>query len=245
MNKMSSGTKQLLSIILSLAVYAFYLNWKISLLLVVSIAFHEQCHLLAAKKMGLSTNRFYLIPFLGGVALITGKIKRYSQDAFVSLMGPVGGGALAMLTAGLWFITGWTWLAAAASFMCLINVFNLMPLSFMDGGRVLNSICYSINKTFGMVIYSLSTLVACVGIYYLNPMVALMIIMFGGPAVLKEINNWRFYREGKAWLCTDDYLHAPKPLTYKQMALTLAGWFATAGILLQTMLYLNTQLPHH
>lgn len=232
---MSPRMKQLGFAVMTFAVYTWMLNWQAAVLLTVAIGFHEMSHLWAAKRLGLATKGFYFLPFLGGVSLIADRYKTYGQQAFVVLMGPVGGGALALATAVAWYITGYPILAAAAAWMCLLNLFNLLPLSFLDGGQLMGTISYSFNKTFGMVLNVLSTIIAVFVIWHFNPIIAGLIIFFGGNSILLEIKNWNAFRQGKTWLCTDDYLNPPKPLTTKELVLTIGGWVITAGSLVIVM----------
>ena len=236
---MSTRMKQIGFAIMTFAVYMAIINWKVALLLTVGVGFHEYSHLWAAKRLGLATKGFYLVPFMGGVAFITDRYKRYSQQSFVVIMGPVGGGLLALVTAGAWYLTGLPFLAAAASWMCFLNLFNLLPLSFMDGGQLMDTICYSVNRTFGMVLHIISTVVAGVVLWHFNPVIAGLVIFLGGGSLIVEIKNWDNFRKGKTWLCSDAYLNPPAPLSKKEMSLTATSWLVTLLILGATRYYLS------
>jgi Zn-dependent protease len=214
-------------------------NWGAAAMLVVGVGFHELSHLWAAKKLGLKTRGFYLVPFMGGVAFIEGPYKRYSQQAFVVLLGPVGGGLLALATAGVYYLTGVPFLAAAATWMCYLNLFNLLPLSFMDGGQLMDTIAYSFNRTFGMVLHVISTAVAAVVLWYFNPVLAIIVTLLGGGSVFMEIRHWKAFREGKTYLCSDAYLNPPTSLSRKEMAMTALGWATTIVVLSVAMLLLK------
>src|SRR5512142_2482919 len=97
--------KQVFSIFLTFIVYCLLVPWQAALLLVVAVGFHESSHLWAAHKMGLQTKGFYLVPFMGGVAFINGPYRTLGQQAFVVLAGPFGGGLLAAVTAGAWYVS--------------------------------------------------------------------------------------------------------------------------------------------
>ena len=229
---MSNRMKQLLSILLCFAVYSTFINWKVSLLLIVSVAFHEQSHLWAAKHLKLRTNLFYMIPFVGGVALINDRYKRYSQQAFVAIMGPVGGTVLALTTSLAWYLTGWQVLAPAAFYMSLMNLFNLAPLAMLDGGQLLDTITYSFNRTLGLVVHIVSTAVAIVLITWKGNMtIGILIAVFGIPQIITEVNNWRAYRAGTFYLCTQNYLFPPRKSSWKEILLTVGAWATTVFVL--------------
>jgi Zn-dependent protease len=235
---MSSKWKQIGFAIMTFAVYTALVNWKVALLLTVGIGFHELSHLWAAKRLGLATSGFYLVPFMGGVAFITDKYKSYGQQAFVVLMGPVGGGLLSLAAFAAWYLTGAPFLAAATYWLCFLNLFNLLPLSFMDGGQLMGTISYSLNRTVGMILNTASTIFAIIFLWQYNPILSGLVGLFGGGAVLAEINNWKNYRDGKTHLCDDNYLNPPTTLSKKEMVLTIVGWALTALVLFMVRAYL-------
>lgn len=235
LDSFTTRQKQIGSVLLTLAVYTWLINWQAAILLVIAVGFHELSHLWAARRMGLRTGGFYLMPFMGGVAFITQRYKTLGQQAFVVLLGPVGGGLLAVLTAVVFYFTKLPFLAAAATWMCYLNLFNLAPFSFMDGGQLMDTISYSINRTLGLVLRAASTVVAIIFLLKVAPMIAVLVIVFGLPSLFMEYKNWKAYREGDFYLCSSEYLHPPKKLTLGQGAMTVGGWLITAIVLLITM----------
>jgi len=230
--------KQLGSLLLTFVVYSIFINWKAAILIMISIGFHEGCHLWAAQYLKLKTQGFFMLPFVGGVALVAEKYKTLGQQAFVVLAGPVGGGLLALLVAGGYYLTGWPILAVAATWMLFINLFNLLPLSMLDGGQLLGTLTYSINRTLGLVVYAISTIVAPFIIFKFNVTIAIMIAIFGGLSLHLEYKNWRAFKNGQYHLCTEDYLNPPKKLSKVQMAGTLMGWVLAAVVMLLAIKYL-------
>jgi Zn-dependent protease len=66
------------------------------------------------------------------------------------LAGPLTGAVLAAGTGLLYFATRNGALAAAAAWMALVNLFNLLPVVPLDGGRVVKSITCSIGSRTGL-----------------------------------------------------------------------------------------------
>lgn len=198
----------------------------------IAIGFHESCHLWAARRVGLQTKGFYMLPFMGGVALVADRYKTLAQQAFVVLAGPVGGGLLALVTVLLYHLTGWPIVAAAAAWMLLVNAFNLLPLAFLDGGQLLDTITYSIGRTIGMVFKIASNIVAPIVIFFFNPAVALLVIFTGFGTIVREYHNWKHYKDKDYKLCDDNYLHPPQKLSVNNMILTLSVWIVSAILLL-------------
>jgi putative peptide zinc metalloprotease protein len=224
--------------------YNLIVGWKIALLIMISVGFHESCHLMAAKKMELRTGGFYFLPFIGGAAIITDKYKRLSQQAFVVLAGPMGGGLLAFLTYSIFLLTGshYPFLGYSAFCMALLNLFNLLPLSMMDGGQLMNTISYSINRKVGFYLQVVSTIAAIILLWQINPILSIVIGIFGSHALLIEYKNQKNYQD-KFWLCTDAYLNLPSPMTAKQMLQVGCCWIGTATGLIYLIIALKKFSP--
>jgi membrane-associated protease RseP (regulator of RpoE activity) len=72
-------------------------------------------------------------------------------EATIALAGPLTGAVLAAGTGLLYFATRNGAFAAAAAWMALVNLFNLLPVVPLDGGRVVKSIACSIGSRAGLV----------------------------------------------------------------------------------------------
>lgn len=224
--------KQLASYIISFVVLTYFFHsYEKSLILLGAIAFHECGHLYAAKMMGLRTKGFYLIPFIGGAALIADRYKRYSQMSFVVLAGPITGALGAVAFYGLYLATGSTFLGCAACLMAALNLFNLIPLAMLDGGQIVESIVYSINEVFGAGYLTLSYALGIVIIWQFNPFVAGMMTFIGVPVVLAAWRSISLTRQGL------QNLLPPKPdrMDLKELVLTILVYASTAAVLLGTM----------
>ena len=217
--------------LLSFALYTWAFNWMVATMLIVGIGFHEYSHLYAAKKLGLKTKGFYLIPFVGGVALVDGKYKSRRDHAIVAIAGPIGGGALALVVAGLYYFTGVQFFGQAAVWMLVINLLNLFPFSFLDGGQLLSTITYSINRTVGFFALAVSTVIGAIAAYYVSPVIMVIIVFFGSSQVMREYRNWKAYRVGLDYLCDDDYLNPPRKLSLVEGVQVSTCWFILAVVL--------------
>lgn len=128
------------TMILMAGVYALIFPWELSLGLVVMIFIHEMGHVWAAKQKGLPVSAPAFIPFLG--ALIT--MKRQPQDAateaYIAYGGPFVGSIGALACYGLAVYTGYEALYGIALIGFFINLFNLIPIHPLDGGRIVTAI---------------------------------------------------------------------------------------------------------
>ena len=235
--------KQLISYVVTTILYGFLLGWKWAALLTFGIGFHEMCHIWMARKQGLPTGGFYLIPFMGGVALMTGRYKTLWQQAQVVLAGPLGGGLMACLFCGVYFITGVPVIGAAGILMLLLNVFNLLPMSFMDGGQLMGTITYTVSRKLGLIVKIASSVVAAVVLLWMNPILSLFVVVFGGMEIHQEFRNYQNLKAGRRWLVPDTYLYPPTKLSTKQLIMTISGHLGTA-VLLGSVLFITENAMH-
>jgi Zn-dependent protease len=129
---MTSGGSMALSVI----VYAWVFGLWYAVGFVALIFVHEMGHYLAARQRGLDVGLPTFIPFVGAWIQLKELPHDVETEAYVGLAGPLVGslGALAMLYAAR--ATGSTLLLALAYSGFFLNLFNLIPLSPFDGGRV-------------------------------------------------------------------------------------------------------------
>jgi Zn-dependent protease len=125
----------LISMLLSFGVYWTAWGWKFAAGLVLSIYVHEMGHVVALAHFGIKASAPMFIPGLGAVV----RLKQYPasprEDARVGLAGPVWGLGAAAATYLLHLATGNAALAAIAQVGAWINLFNLLPVWQLDGGR--------------------------------------------------------------------------------------------------------------
>jgi Zn-dependent protease len=228
MSSIPTWAKQIGSVLLTFFVYQLFIGWKVALVLVVGIVWHEYSHILAAKKVDLKTNGMILLPFLGGLSFVGGPYKTYAQQAFVVLGGPAGGAVSAFIAYALYLITGIPFLAFAAYILCVFNLFNLLPLGgVLDGAQLMNSITYSFNRKVGFALQAISTVVGITLLFiYTNPMLAVFVGFIGFSPLYTEYNNQKNFVNNPE-LCSNDYLDPPVSMNKNQVILTLVGWIIT------------------
>lgn len=193
---MPSWLKQIISYIVSFSIYTALINWRVALILTGGIAFHECGHLYAAKSVGMKTGGFYLIPFLGGVSLITSKYETLAHKAFVVMAGPIAGGVLTIICYIAYLFTGWDMLISAAYWMAIMNLFNLVPVGTMDGGQLVDAVLSSINELTAAIFLTISYLFGSIFIFHLNPIISGLLVFTGVPHVLSKWNQYKMRKEG-------------------------------------------------
>lgn len=172
----------LLSLGLSLALFSWWLGWKSALALMIVLTVHESGHALAMQLFGYRDMNMFFIPFMG--AAVTGSAKNVPvwKQAIVLLAGPVPG-----LAFGIWTLlhpfsfppSGFIGLLGI--YAAVVNIFNLLPLSFLDGGKLVE-IALLARWPYGLFAFALlSSLGLAAVIVYTNSynmiFLALMFVM--------------------------------------------------------------------
>jgi Zn-dependent protease len=134
----------------SFAVYAFLFTWQFALIILGMLVIHECGHLRCMKHYGMKTRGIYFIPLVGAAAVAEDAFPSRRAEATIALAGPLTGAVLAAGTGLAYFATRSGAFAAAAAWMALINLFNLLPVVPLDGGRVVKSITCSIGSRTGL-----------------------------------------------------------------------------------------------
>ncbi len=128
--------KFLFSMLISFGAYLLFGPWWFALGLVGLLFVHEMGHVLEAKRQGLPVSVPIFIPFMG--AMITMKEMPHDawREARVAIAGPIVGsiGALFLYVIGVAYDSHD--LKALAFLGFFINLFNLLPVVPLDGGRI-------------------------------------------------------------------------------------------------------------
>ena len=127
----SAGT-----MLVSLVVYAFIFGWRYAAGFIVLLFVHEMGHYIAARHKGLNVGLPTFIPFVGAWIELKDLPHDAQTEAFVGLGGPLIGTVGATLCYLLARQTGTDWLLAVAYSGFFLNLFNLIPISPFDGGRI-------------------------------------------------------------------------------------------------------------
>ena len=133
----------LFSMFLSMGVYWTVFGWRFAVGLVLSIYVHEMGHVYLLTRYGVKASAPMFIPGLGAVIRLQQSFSDPRQDALVGLAGPLWG--LGAALAALWVgeATGNPVWMAIARIGALLNLFNLIPVWQLDGGRAFHALSRS------------------------------------------------------------------------------------------------------
>jgi Zn-dependent protease len=169
--------------LVSVAAYSLFWGWTFALGFVVLLFVHEMGHVLQLRREGIRASAPMFIPFLG--ALITAKSlgENALAEARVGLAGPILGTLGAGVCLAIGEATNSDMFRALAYVGFFLNLFNLLPVVPLDGGRAMAAMAP------WMWFLGFGALVAMVFVFP-NP-ILLIIVLFGG------LETWRRWKQRK------------------------------------------------
>ena len=124
------------TMLLSLAVYATIWGWPYAAGFIALMFAHEMGHYVAARQCGLNVGAPTFIPFVGAWINLKDQPHDVRTEAYVAVAGPLVG-TIAAVAVYLWGRSTDSALALAIAYAGLfLNLFNLLPISPLDGGRI-------------------------------------------------------------------------------------------------------------
>jgi Zn-dependent protease len=204
------------SMLVSLGAYAWLWGWKFAVGFVLLLFVHELGHYLEAKRQGLDVGAPIFIPFLGAAILLKENPLNAWREAQIAIAGPIVGsiGAAVVWLIGerqdseLFVALGFTGF--------FLNLFNLLPVVPLDGGRIAAAI-HPILWFVGFV--------GLVGLAFVAPNPLLIVI-----ALIVGLELWRRWQERGTADAEGYYKVAP----WQRVAATV-GYFGLAALLVLGM----------
>lgn len=170
---------------ISLAAYSFVFGWQFAAGFVALLFIHEMGHVIALRREGIKASTPMFVPFLGAVISARSLGDNALAEARVGLAGPILGSVGAAASVVLWQLTGndlWRALAFTGFFL---NLFNLLPVVPLDGGRAMAAMAP------WMWFLGFAAMIALV-FEFPNPLI-LVVVLF---AALETSRRWKQRRAG-------------------------------------------------
>jgi Zn-dependent protease len=171
------------TMLVSVAAYALIWGWQFAVGFVLLLFVHEMGHVIQLRREGVPASAPLFIPFLGAFVGMKKMPEDAAAEARVGLAGPVLGSIACLVPLAIWQATGNQLFQALAFTGFLLNLFNLLPVLPLDGGRAMAAL------SPWMWLVGFALLVAA-AIAFPNP-IMLLILVFGG------IETWRRWRARK------------------------------------------------
>jgi len=216
--------KFLFSIFISFGFYVWYGGVWFGVGLIVLLFVHEMGHVLEARRQGLPVSAPMFIPFFGALITLKDNPRDAWHEARIALAGPI----LGSLAAAAIYLVGVAEdsnrIKAIAFLGFFLNLFNLLPVVPLDGGRAVAALHPAL---------WLIWILALGGLVVLRPNPILILIL-----VFAAMELWRRWQM-RGHAATQAYYRV---LPWQRAAVAVA-YFGLAALLVLGMH--ETHVPHH
>lgn len=169
------------SMAVSLAAYAFLWGWTFAAGFVGLIFVHEMGHVVVLRSRGVRSGAPVFLPFIGAFVTMKESPRSVYVEAESALAGPYAGTIAAFAVLLGWHANGSPMLRDLAFTGFLLNLFNLLPVLPLDGGRAaaaLHPVLWAVG------------LVALLGLEIYRPSpIVLLILVLGGVEMYRRIRG--------------------------------------------------------
>jgi Zn-dependent protease len=172
------------SMVVSIGAYTLLWGWQFGVGFVLLLLVHELGHAIQLRREGMKATAPVFIPFLGAYIGMKEMPKNAAVEARVGLAGPVLGTIGCLVPLALYAATGNNLFRALAFIGFFLNLFNLLPVVPLDGGRAMAAISPVV-----WIIGFLALVVAAV--LFPNPII-FIIVLFAG------LEAWRRFKMRKS-----------------------------------------------
>ncbi len=172
----SSGT-----MLLSVFTYALIFGWPYAVGFVALLFAHEMGHYFAARQRGLNVGLPTFIPFVGAWIEMKQMPHDVETESYVGFAGPLVGSLAALVCYFLARHFDNALLLALSYAGFFLNLFNLIPISPFDGGRITAIISPKVWLIGAPIL---------VGLFFYNPSpLLIMMAILAAPQVMRA---WKF-----------------------------------------------------
>jgi Zn-dependent protease len=197
----------------SIAAYSLLFGLPFAIGFVLLLLLHELGHVIQLRREGIKASAPIFIPFLGAMIAAKSLGKDAAAEARVGLAGPVAGAIATLVPLALWLATGAEFWRALAYLGFLLNLFNLLPVVPLDGGRAMAALS---------PLVWIAGLAGLLVLAFLYPSpILILILVFGG------LESWRRWKargsaQSKAYYAIATRTRAKVAVVYLGLAALLA-----------------------
>ena len=170
---------------ISVAAYSFVFGWTFAVGFVLLLLVHEMGHVIQLRREGIKASAPMFIPFLGAVISAKSLGQNALAEARVGLAGPILGSIGAAVCVVIWHATGNAIWGALAFTGFFLNLFNLLPVVPLDGGRAMAAMAP------WMWFLGFAAMIP-LAVIFPNPII-LLILLFAGYETYKR---WKLRKAG-------------------------------------------------
>lgn len=168
--KLGKFASTLISMLFMIVIYAQMYGWAYGVGFVLLIFAHEMGHYIVAKKLSIDVSGPVFIPFFGAFISMKDQPSDAVSEAKTAAGGPILGSLAALGCVLIYVVTRNNLFLALAYTGFMINLFNLIPVHPLDGGRIVTAISPKI-WLIGIPI------LLFISINFFNPLIIIFLIM--------------------------------------------------------------------
>ena len=171
------------SMLVSIAAYQLIFGWTFAVGFVLLLLLHELGHVFQLRREGIKASAPVFIPFLGAAIWSKSLGDDAAAEARVGLAGPILGSVATLVPLGIWLATDDDFWRALAYIGFFLNLFNLLPVLPLDGGRAMAALS-------PWVWFAGFAGLIALTVFFPNP-ILLLVLLFGG------LESWRRWKARK------------------------------------------------
>ena len=177
----------LISLLLFIGGFYLIFRWDITYILVITgvIFIHEMGHYFAMKMFNYKDLGIFFVPMIGALATGTKDNISQRQRVVVLLAGPLPGVVIGLIIYYFGLREANDFLLRLSQIFILINLFNLLPVMPLDGGRMLKSMFFENND----IISNLFIFISIVLLTYFSIKSASYFLLIIPFALLMQLNS--------------------------------------------------------
>ena len=172
----------LVTALVSVGAYSLLFPWQVAIGLVVMILVHELGHVAELRRQGVAATAPIFIPIFGAAIFNRTQAKSPIHQAQIGIAGPIAGTLGALAAFALYASTHQSIYLVWAYWGFWLNLFNLIPFGFLDGGWILAPI----SKWAQVAGLGILVLLFFAGV--LNPLV-ILVVALGMPMVMRRFRD--------------------------------------------------------
>jgi Zn-dependent protease len=204
------------SMLVSVAAYALIWGWRFAVGFVALLFIHEMGHYVQLRREGVKPSGMVFIPFLGAAVGTRSLGGSALAEARVGLAGPIVGSLAAAALIPIAEATDDEFWRALAFTGFFLNLFNLLPLVPLDGGRAMAAMAP------WMWFVGFAAMVGLV-LVWPNP-ILILILLLGG---LETFRRWKHRKHG---LEGNEAYYRVKPAHRALVAVVYVGLVAALAV---------------
>lgn len=160
--KSQSIYKSIISMALFAGIFYLVFKWELTFILVLVgvILIHELGHYIAMRAFNYQNLGIFFVPLVGAFASGSKEKVSQKQEVIIFLSGPLPGVIIGMFVFYFGLLHNNEFLLKTGNIFIFLNLFNLLPIMPLDGGRIVKTMFFDNNNIIAKIFTGLSIIVA-------------------------------------------------------------------------------------